>query len=85
MLDTNEYQVKFMELLDKKTYLSLMQNIEDMQWYAAAWRQLAGEFTAIDAIYNAQDCQSHAEHYGKFTGEYVRLVELPFAELIEVA
>jgi hypothetical protein len=72
------------QLHQRKMELSFLQNIPDMAIYAAAWNCLATDYRFIGAPANAEYCQSRADHYGKFAGEYVRLIEQPFAELVEV-
>jgi hypothetical protein len=67
-----------------KKYLSLLQSIPDMALYAEIWRLLGMEYLIIGAFANADYCQARAEHYSQETGEYIRLIELPFAELIQV-
>ncbi len=74
------------ELQARKMQLSLMQNIPDMALYAVAWECLAADFVAIGADANAEYCRSRAKHYGELAGgEWVRLIEMPVAELIEAS
>jgi hypothetical protein len=69
-----------------KKYLSNLQNIPDMALYAETWRLLSIEFLILGAISNALYCQSRAEYYAELAGgEWLRLIEQPVAELIQVA
>jgi hypothetical protein len=73
------------ELHKIKMYLSLLQNIPNMAIYAATWQGLFLGYLSLGAISNALYCQSRAAFYGEqAAGEWVRLVDAPVAELIEV-
>ena len=75
----------FDELHKIKMYLSLLQNICDMALYAEIWRLLSIQYLVIGAVSNAFYCQSRASYYAELAGgEYVRLIDSPVAELIEV-
>jgi len=76
--------MNWQELHKRKMELSSLQNIPDMAIYAAAWNALATDYRFVGAPANAEYCQARADHYTKIAGEYVRLIELPFAELIQV-
>jgi hypothetical protein len=73
------------QLEEIKKYLSYLQNIPNMAIYAATWQGLFVGYLALGAISNALYCQSRAAFYGEqAAGEWVRLVDAPVAELIEV-
>jgi hypothetical protein len=75
----------FEELQKIKMYLSLLQNIPNMAIYAATWQGLFVGYLSLGAISNALYCQSRAEYYGGHAGgEWVRSVDAPVAELVEV-
>lgn len=72
-------------LIQHRTKLSFMQNIPSVQYYARQWSALAKGFEICGMLSNAEYCRSRAKHYGALAGgEYVRLIEQPVAELIEV-
>jgi hypothetical protein len=73
------------QLEEIKMYLSYLQNIPNMAIYAATWQGLFVGYLALGAISNALYCQSRADYYGEHAaGEWVRLVDAPVAELVEV-
>ena len=73
------------QLEEIKKYLSLLQNIPNMAVYAETWRLLSLAYLALGAISTALYCQSRACYYAEMAGgEYVRLIEAPVAELVEV-
>lgn len=72
-------------LLDRYNKLAFMQNIPDMQAYAADWHMLGDEAIKQDRPALAGMAYARASHYGQLAGgEYVRLIDQPFAELIHV-
>lgn len=73
------------KIMERWMDLSLMQNIPNMAEYAEAWNVLAADMDAANRPYSAEACRSRFEFYRELAGgEYVRLIEQPFAELIEV-
>ena len=75
----------FEELHKIKMYLSLLQNIPNMAIYAETWRLLSLAYLVLGAISTALYCQSRACYYAELAGgEYVRLIDAPVAELVEV-
>ena len=73
------------DLLERKRVLSGMNEILDMTKYAQDWQKLAADFRAIGFVFCADYCQSRGDHYGKEAGgSYIKLVECPLAELIQV-
>ena len=74
------------QLQECKTRLSLMQNIDSMRDYAAAWLQLARAYRAVGFRANADYCKSRGMYYSRLArlsgGEYVRLFEGQIAELV---
>jgi hypothetical protein len=74
------------DLTRRKLELSFMQNIPDMCQYAKSWNNLAVDFEAAGMLSNAEYCRSRGKHYAELAGgEYLRLIEQPLAELIQVA
>ena len=71
-------------LIDRKMELSMMQNIPDMFTYATEWANLSAAFESLGMLSNADYCKVRAAHYAQFSGEYIRLIDAPFAELVEV-
>lgn len=75
------------QLQQCKMQLSLMQNILSMRDYAASWLKLSRAYRAIGFRSNAEYCKSRGVYYSQIAriagGEYVRLIEMPVAELIE--
>ena len=71
-------------LLSEYTRLSLMQNIIDMQTYALTWRKLMERAQVAGRRNLARNSRARWQHYRPMQGEYVRLFDLPFAELVEV-
>ena len=71
-------------LLSEYTRLSLMQNIADMKAYALAWRKLMGCAQVAGRRNMARNARARWQHYRPMSGEYIRLIERPFAELVEV-
>ena len=77
--------MNWQDLLKQKLQLSLLQNIPSMAEYADAWNRLAADFEAIGFTACAAECRARFEHYRDLNpGEYIRLIDLPVAELIEV-
>ena len=72
------------DLLERRTRLSQMKEIPDMGRYAQEWAALAADFEACGLLSNAGYCKSRAQHYATMAGAYIRVIEQPFAELIEV-
>lgn len=73
-------------LISHRTKLSLMQNIPSMSYYARQWQALARGFEIYRMPSNAEYCHARAAHYAELSGgEYVRLIDAPVAELVEVA
>jgi hypothetical protein len=71
-------------LLSEYTRLCKMQNITDMQAYAMDWRKLMASAQVAGMRNLARNARSRWLHYRQMSGEYVRLFDLPFAELIQV-
>ena len=77
--------MNWQDLLKRKAQLALMQNIPSMADYAEEWNKLAADFLAIGFTACAEDCFACFVRYRDMAlGEYVRLIEQPFAELVEV-
>ncbi len=73
------------ELMQRYYELSMLQNI-NIARYAFAWRTLAEDAAKADRPALASMCASRADFYGKQAGgEYIRLIETPFSELIQVS
>lgn len=76
------------ELQKCKLELSLIQNIGNMRDYAAAWLKLSRAYRAVGFRSNADYCKSRGIYYSRIAriagGEFVRLIEQPFSELVEV-
>lgn len=71
-------------LMQRYLELSMMQNI-NIARYAFQWRTLAEDCIKANRPETAAMCASRADFYGKQApGEYVRLIETPLSELIEV-
>lgn len=72
-------------LVSRKLALANQANIPDMQAYAEEWNRLAADFESCGLLNNAEDCRTRWQHYKQIgKGEYIRLVDLPFSELIPV-
>lgn len=72
-------------LIKHRTTLSLMQNIPSMPYYARQWQALARGFEICGMLSNAEYCASRAKHYAAMSGgEWIRLIDAPVAELIEI-
>jgi hypothetical protein len=73
------------DLLERRMTLSNMNDIPDMQAYAAAWLKLAEDFDLCGLVNNASYCRSRGNHYKSLTMvKAVRIIDTPFAELVEV-
>ena len=76
------------DLLERRMRLERLQNIPDMRQYAAAWLILSRDFRACGLRSNAEYCKARGRHYAtvarEYGGEYVRLFDMPLAELIGV-
>jgi hypothetical protein len=73
------------ELMQRYIDLSLMQNIPDMGEYAEDWFRLGNAMQDAGRFSSAATCYDRSNHYREMSGgEYVRLIDQPFAELIEV-
>lgn len=71
-------------LLDRYNELVFMQNI-DMKSYAADWHALGDEAIKANRPALAGMAYARAFHYGQLAGgEYIKLIEQPFAELVQV-
>jgi hypothetical protein len=78
--------MNWQELQKRKLELSIMKNIPSMAEYAEAWNMLAADFDAIGAPFNAEYCRGRFRQYRDLAGgEYMRLIELPFSELVQVS
>lgn len=77
----DKLSIAYMELCN-------MQNIDDLANYARAWLELAQMADAEGRPALAAMCISRGDYYSQVAaeqdGEYIRLLELPFAELIPV-
>jgi hypothetical protein len=74
------------DLIKRMMDLAGMQNIPSMAAYAEEWNKLGADFQAIGFENTAANCRARFEHYRDLNpGEYVRLIEQPIAELIQVA
>lgn len=72
-------------LLEQYNALAFTQNIPDMEIYASDWHALGDECIKQGRPALAGMCYARSYYYGQIgKGEYVRLLEQPFAELIEV-
>lgn len=72
-------------LMQRYLELSLMQNI-NIARYAFQWKTLSEDAAKADRPNLAEMCASRADFYGKQAGdEYIRLIETPFSELIQVS
>ena len=71
-------------LLSEYTRLSNMQNITDMKAYALDWRKLMGCAQVAGRRNLARNARARWMHYRPMQGEYIRLIEQPFAELLQV-
>ncbi len=66
--------------------LANMQNIDDIKDYAMAWKELGSMFEADGRPAMADACYGRSLQYRpEPAGEYIRIIELPFSELIPVA
>jgi hypothetical protein len=76
------------DLMERRGCLERAQNIPDMRRYAAAWLKLSRDVRSCGLRSNAEYCRARGKHYAgiarRHGGEYVRLFEMPLAELIEV-
>lgn len=83
---TAEYFDPTNDLLERRTALSMQNEILDMAKYALAWERLAADFSACGLVSNAEYCRSRGRHYGAMAGgEYIKLVEGPLSEIIQVS
>ena len=73
------------ELMTRYVQLSLMQNIPSMERYAQEWYLLAAKASTADRPNLAASCITRWQHYMSMgSGEYIRLIDAPVAELIQV-
>ena len=73
------------ELTARYLDLSDIQSIPNVARYAFEWKMLADDADANGRPSLAAMCHARAAHYGKLVGgEYLRLIDLPFSELIMV-
>lgn len=71
-------------LMQRCLELSLMQNI-NIARYAFQWKTLSEDAAKADRPNLAEMCASRAKFYGEQApGEYLRLIETPLSELIQV-
>ena len=74
-----------MSTLDER-YLELSgrQSIAKMARYAFEWSVLGEDMDKAGRPATADECLSRGKHYGVMAGgEYVRLIDMPFSEVIK--
>lgn len=74
------------ELMERYNELAFTQHIPNIARYAFEWKTLGDDCDKAGRVTLAGMCHSRADYYGKEAGgEYLRLIELPFSELIQVS
>lgn len=74
------------DLLERRRELDATQYIPDMYAFCFAWQTLADDFDACGLTQNAEYCRGKYRQYSQVpNGEYVRLIEPPVAELLQVS
>ena len=72
-------------LMTRYYELTQTQTIPNIVRYAFAWRVLAEDFEMDKRVAMSEMCHARARFYGRQAGgEYIRLIDMPFSELIAV-
>lgn len=74
------------ELMERYNRLAFQQEIPNVARYAFEWKILGEDCDIAGRPALASMCHSRANFYGEQAGgEYLRLIELPFSELLQVS
>jgi hypothetical protein len=72
-------------LMNRYYALADTQTIDSMEVYAQSWYILAADFGGAGRPAMAESCIGRWKQYrNEPAGEYIRLIEMPFSELIPV-
>jgi hypothetical protein len=74
------------ELLERYNGLAFQQEIPNVARYSFEWKTLGDDCDKAGRPALAAMCHSRARFYGEQAGgEYLRYIELPFSELLQVS